>query len=148
MNKLIVAAEVAAVLLIAVICTAGCFGISGDITGTYMAAGDDTSATFVVFEEGGSGYFIELAETEEPAAAVDIPFTWTAVEPKKTYTLVFTDGTTKAASLDKQRGLLIIDEVTYTETMNPFSGKYPPGDVGGQSEPKIGHSTPGPQWSA
>ena len=31
---------------------------------------------------------------------------------------------------------------------NPFgTGKYPPGDVGGQSEPKIGHSTPGPHWS-
>ena len=147
MNKLIVAAEIAAFLLIAVICTAGCIGFSDDITGTYRVAGDNTSATFVVFEEGDRGFFIELNEKEEPVLVVDIPFTWTAVEPKKTYILLFTDGTTKAASLDKPRGLLIIDEVTYTETTSPFSGKYPPGGDP-QYELKIGHTTPAPHWSA
>ena len=137
----------AGVLIAAVICAAACIGISDEITGTYMGTGDDSSVTYAVFEKDGSGYFIGSAETEGAAAAVAFSFTWTAVEPKKTYTLIFTDGTEKTASLDKPRGLLIIDGVTYTETTSLFSGKYPPGGDP-QYELKIGHQTPGPHWSA
>ena len=147
MNKSTIAAVAAGVLIAAVICAAACVGIPDEITGTYMAAGDEPSVTYAVFETDGSGYFIEFAETEESAPAAALPFTWTAVEPKKTYTLLFTDGTEKTASLDKPRGLLIIDEVTYTETTSLFSGKYPPGEDP-QYELKGGHKTPAPHWSA
>ena len=146
MNKSTIAAVAAGLLIAAVICAAACVGIPDEITGTYMAAGDEPSVTYAVFETDGSGYFIEFAETEEPAPAAALPFTWTAVEPKKSYTLLFTDGTEKTASLDKPRGLLIIDEVTYTETTSLFSGKYPPGEDP-KYELKGGHKTPAPNWS-
>ena len=147
MDKSGIAVIAAAVLFVALVCTACCIGISDEITGTYMVTGDDSSVTYAVFEKDGSGYFIGSAETEGAAAAVAFSFTWTAVEPKKTYTLLFTDGTEKTASLDKPRGLLIIDEVTYTETTSLFSGKYPPGGDS-RYELKIGHSTPAPHVSA
>ena len=122
MNKLIVAAEVAVVLIIAVICTAGCFEIHDPVEGTYAAAGGNTSETYVVFEANGSGYFIAAAETDDSAAAAGVSFDWTAVEPKKTYELVLADGTTKTASLNVERGVLTIDGVEYQETLDKFSG--------------------------
>ena len=122
MNKLIVAAEVAVVLIIAVVCTAGCFEIHDPVEGTYAAAGGNTSETYVVFEANGSGYFIAAAETDDSAAAAGVSFDWTAVEPKKTYELVLADGTTKTASLNVERGVLTIDGVEYQEALDKFSG--------------------------
>lgn len=142
MNKLIVAAEVAVFLIIAVICTAGCFEIHDAVIGTYAAAGEDASETYVVFEKEGSGFFAEAAETDDAAAAAAVSFSWTAVEPKKTYELVLADGTTKTASLNVERGILTIDGVEYQETLDKFSGSTTQKATITQETPRpIGHKS-------
>ena len=143
MNKLIVAAEVAVVLIIAVICTAGCFEIHDAVIGTYAVAGEDASETYVVFEKEGSGFFAEAAETDDAAAAAAVSFSWTAVEPKKTYELVLADGTTKTASLNVERGVLTIDGVEYQETLDMFSGsvKKPKASTTGTPDNGMGSSS-------
>ena len=122
MDKSGIAVIAAAVLFVALVCTACCVGISDEITGTYMMTGDDSSVTFVVFEKDGSGYFTEAAASEGAAGMAAVSFSWTAAEPKKTYTLTFADGTTKTALLNTERGILTIDGVEYQEALDKFSG--------------------------
>ena len=120
MKKSILISITAALLLAAVLCTAGC--VSEDqIVGTYVTK-DSTSATYAVFEADGTGYFTGAAEEDDVFAAGGITFSWTAAEQKKTYTLILADGTTETAVLDAERGLLTIGEVVYEEQPSGFSG--------------------------
>ena len=77
-------AAIAALLLCAVLCTAGCIEAPSDaIVGDWVSE-TDGSVSYAVFEEGGIGHF-----AGDAGGAV---FTWAAAEPKGTYTLAFADG--------------------------------------------------------
>ena len=122
MKKSIFITLTAALLLAAVLCTAGCVEAPSDaIVGTYVTE-TDSSVSYAFFENGGTGYFTAAAETDDAAGVLQGTFDWTAVESKKTYTLLFADGTTKTANLNAEHGLLTIEEVEYEKYPNGFSG--------------------------
>ena len=71
MKKSILITITAALLLCAVLCTAGCVDAPSDpIVGTYVTE-TDSSVTYAVFENGGTGCFAEAAaaaaETDKDA---------------------------------------------------------------------------------
>ena len=115
MNKTTIAAISAALLLCAVLCTAGCVEAPSDpIVGTYVSE-TDSSVSYAVFENGGTGYFA--------GDAGDAVFTWAAAEPKNTYTLTFADGRAVTAVLDAEHGLMTIGGVEYQKYPSGYSGK-------------------------
>ena len=116
----------AALLLCAVLCTSGCVEAPSDpIVGTYVTE-TDSSVTYAVFENDGSGYFAEAAaaetETGEDAWVLTAVFDWTAADSKNTYTLTFADGTTETAVLNAEHGLMTIGEVEYQKYPSGYSG--------------------------
>ena len=120
MRKSLIITIAAALLLCAVLCTAGCV-TSDQIVGTYVTK-DSTSATYAVFEADGTGYFTGAAEEDDIFAAGGITFSWTAAEQKKTYTLILADGTTETAVLDAEHGYLTIGDVVYEKEPSALSG--------------------------
>ena len=135
MNKTLIAALTAALLLAAVICTAGCIDTktTDPVIGDWFAE-NDTTVSFVTFAEDNTGYFItgleksSSSETESgysessSSEAAASTFKWTAAEPRKTYTLTFGDGTIKTASLEAQRGVMTIDGVEFEKMSSAISG--------------------------
>ena len=148
MRQSLIITIAATFLLVAVLCTAGCVSTSDPIVGDWVAE-DDTSVLFVTFAEDKSGYFISGLEksnsfetdfgysVSSSSQMVAETFNWTAVEPKKTYTLAFVDGTTKTASLNVERGLLTIDGVEYQEVLNKFSGSTTQKATTTQEKPQV-----------
>ena len=113
MNKTTLAA-IAALLLAAVLCTAGCVEAPSDaIVGNWVSE-TDGSVTYAVFENGGAGYF---------AADKDSVLTheWKA-NGDKTYTLTFADGAAETAVLDAEHGLMTIGGVEYQKYPSGYSG--------------------------
>ena len=128
----------AALLLAAVLCTAGCVEAPSDpIVGDWVSETDD-SVSYAVFENGGAGYFAEAAaaetETGEDAWVLTAVFDWTAADSKNTYTLIFADGKTETAVLDAEHGLMTIGGVEYQ--------KYPSGYSGAMGD----HYDPSQRW--
>ena len=122
MRKTLIITITAALLLCAVLCTAGCVDAPADPSvGTYVTE-TDSSVTYAVFENDGSGYFAEAAETDDAAGLAKITCSWAAADSKNTYTLTFADGRAETAVLDAERGILDINGVLYQETLSPFSG--------------------------
>ena len=126
MNKTTIAAITAALLLTAVLCTAGCVEAPSDpIVGTYVTE-TDSAVSYAVFENGGAGYFAEAAaataETGEDACVLTGTCSWAAAEPKNTYTLTFADGTAVTAVLNAEHGVLNVNGVLYQKTVSPLSG--------------------------
>ena len=126
MRKSLIITITAALLLCAVLCTAGCVEAPSDpIVGTYVTE-TDSSVTYAVFENDGSGYFAEAAaaetETGEDAWVLTAVFDWTAADSKNTYTLTFADGTTETAVLNAEHGLMTIGEVEYQKYPSGYSG--------------------------
>ena len=120
MNKTTLAA-IAALLLAAVICTAGCVEVPADpIVGDWVAETDD-SVTYAVFENGGTGYFAEAGETDEDAWVLKGTCSWTA-DGKSAYTLTFADGAAETAVLDAEHGLMTIGGVEYQKYPSGYSG--------------------------
>ncbi len=120
MKKSILISITAALLLAAVLCTAGC--VTEDrVVGTYVTE-TDSSVTYAVFENNGTGYFATAAKTDGAAGLAAVTFDWTVTEPNKTYTLTFADNTTETAVLDAERGLMAIGGVEYQECMSMYSG--------------------------
>ena len=114
MNKSILITISAALLLTAVLCTAGCVEAPSDpIVGTYVTE-TDSAVSWAVFENGGTGYFA--------GDAGDAVFTWTAADSKNTYTLTFADGRAVTAVLNAERGVLNVNGVLYQKTVSPLSG--------------------------
>ena len=114
MNKTTIAAISAALLLCAVLCTAGCVEAPSDpIVGTYVTE-TDSAVSWAVFENDGSGYFA--------GDAGDAVFTWAAADSKNTYTLTFADGRAETAVLNAERGVLNVNCVLYQKTVSPLSG--------------------------
>ena len=123
MNKTTIAAISAALLLTAVLCTAGCVEAPSDpIVGTYVTE-TDSAVSYAVFENDGSGYFAEAAETDKDAWVLKGTCSWAAAEPKGTYTLTFADDATETAVLDAEHGLMTIGGVEYQKYPSGLSGK-------------------------
>ena len=119
--KGITIAAIAALLLAAVLCTAGCVEAPSDaIVGDWVSE-TDGSVTYAVFENGGAGYFAEAGETDEDAWVLKGTCSWTA-DGKNTYTLAFADGATETAVLDAEHGLMTIGGVEYQKYPSGLSG--------------------------
>ena len=128
MRKTLFISITAALLLAAVLCTAGCVEAPSDqIVGTYVTE-TDSAVSYAFFENDGTGLFTESAETADAAGVLQGTFDWTAVEPKKTYTLLFADGATETAVLDAEHGLLTIGGVEYQKYPSGYSGRA--GEIG------------------
>ena len=114
MKKTILISISAALLLAAVLCTAGCVDAPADpIVGTYVTE-TDSAVSWAVFENEGTGYFA--------GDAGDAVFTWAAADSKNTYTLLFADGRAETAVLNAERGVLNVNGVLYQKTVSPLSG--------------------------
>ena len=106
----------AALLLAAVLCTAGCIEAPSDpIVGGWVSETDGCSVTYAVFENGGAGYF---AADEDSVLTLE----WKA-NGDTTYTFLFADGKTETASLDAEHGLMTIGGVEYQKYPSGYSGK-------------------------
>ncbi|MCQ2377483.1 MAG: hypothetical protein MJ006_05710, partial [Methanocorpusculum sp.] len=84
MNKTTIAAILAALLLTAVLCTAGCVEAPSDpIVGTYVTE-TDSSVSYAVFENDGTGCFAEAAaaETDKDAWVLKGTCSWAAADSK------------------------------------------------------------------
>ena len=122
MRKIILISITAALLLCAVLCTAGCVEAPSDpIVGTYVSE-TDSSVSYAVFENDGSGYFAEAAETGDDAWVLKGTCSWAAADSKNTYTLTFADGRAETASLNAEHGLMTIGEVVYQKYPSELSG--------------------------
>ena len=116
----------AALLLCAVLCTAGCVEAPSDpIVGDWVAE-TDSSVSYAVFENEGTGYFAEAAaeetETGEDAWVLTGTCSWAAADSKGTYTLTFADGRAVTAVLNAEHGVLNVNGVLYQKTVSPLSG--------------------------
>ena len=115
MKKTTIAAITAALLLCAVLCTAGCVEAPSDaIVGDWVSE-TDGSVTYAVFENGGTGYF---AADEDSVLTLE----WKA-NGDTTYTLTFADGAAETASLDAEHGLMTIGGVEYQKYPSGYSGE-------------------------
>ena len=117
MKKTIFLSISAALLLCAVLCTAGCVEAPSDpIVGTYISETDD-SVTYAVFDADGTAVFAAQNPdgTAETADAV-----WTA-DGNGLYTITM-NGEAVSCTLNAARGILDINGVLYQETLSPFSG--------------------------
>ena len=115
MKKTILITISTALLLCAVLCTAGCIEAPSDpIVGGWVSE-TDGSVTYAVFENGGAGYF---AADKDSVLTLE----WKA-NGDTTYTFIFADGTTKTASVDAEHGLMTIGGVEYQKYPSGYSGK-------------------------
>ena len=114
MNKTTLAA-IAALLLCAVLCTAGCIEAPSDpIVGDWVSE-TEGSVTYAVFENGGAGFF---AADKDSVLTLE----WKA-NGDTTYTFLFADGTAETAVLDAEHGLMTIGGVVYQKYPSGYSGK-------------------------
>ena len=130
MRKSLIISISAALLLCAVLCTAGCVEAPSDpIAGTYVTE-TDSAVSYAVFENDGSGYFAEAAaataETGEDAWVLTGTCSWAAADSKNTYTLLFADGATETAVLNAEHGLMTIGGVEYQKYPSGYSGYFRP----------------------
>ena len=121
MNKTTIAA-IAALLLAAVLCTAGCVEAPSDaIVGNWVSE-TDGSVTYAVFENGGTGFF---AADKDSVLTLE----WKA-NGDKTYTLTFADGAAETAVVDAEHGLMTIGGVEYQKYPSELSGALRTKNVG------------------
>ena len=114
MRKTLFISITAALLLAAVLCTAGCIEAPSDpIVGNWVSE-TDGSVTYAVFENGGTGYFAADADSV-------LTLEWKA-NGDKTYTFIFADGTTKTASVNAEHGLMTIGDAVYQKYPSGYSG--------------------------
>ena len=107
-------AAIAALLLAAVLCTAGCVEAPSDpIVGGWVSETDD-SVTYAVFENGGAGYF---AADKDSVLTLE----WKA-NGDTTYTLTLADGAAETAVVDAEHGLMTIGGVEYQKYPSGLSG--------------------------
>ena len=140
MRKTLIISITAALLLCAVLCTAGCVEAPSDpIVGTYVSE-TDSSVSYAVFEEGGTGHIAEAAagETDKDSWVLTGTCSWAAADSKGTYTLTFADGRVVTAVLNAEHGLMTIGEVEYQ--------KYPSGYSGTAGELRANQEVTVEQW--
>ena len=111
----------AAILLTAVLCTAGCVEVPSDaIVGTYVTE-DDFSILYVVFDNNGTGCFVVSSDKPDASATGTVAFTWTK-NADKSYTAACADGTTMTAVLNAEHGLLTIGDAVFQKYPSELSG--------------------------
>ena len=105
----------AALLLTAVLCTAGCIEAPSDaIVGDWVSE-TDGSVTYAVFENGGAGYF---AADEDSVLTLE----WKA-NGDTTYTFLFADGAAETGTLNAEHGLMTMSDGSVLEKQpNRLSG--------------------------
>ena len=108
----------AALLLAAVLCTAGCVEAPSDAIAGSWVSETDGSVTYAVFENGGAGYF---AADKDSVLTLE----WKA-NGDTTYTFLFADGTTETAVLDAEHGLMTIGGIEYQKYPSELSGATGP----------------------
>ena len=114
MRKTLFISITAALLLAAVLCTAGCVEAPSDpIVGNWVSE-TDGSVTYAVFENGGAGFF---AADKDSVLTLE----WKA-NGDTTYTFIFADGTTKTASVNAEHGLMTIGDAVYQKYPSGYSG--------------------------
>ena len=114
MRKTLFISITAALLLAAVLCTAGCIEAPSDpIVGDWVSE-TDGSVTYALFENGGAGYFAADADSV-------LTLEWKA-NGDTTYTLAFADGAAETAVVDAEHGLMTIGEVEYQKYPSELSG--------------------------
>ena len=114
MKKSIFISITAALLLAAVLCTAGCIEAPSDaIVGNWVSE-TDGSVTYAVFENGGAGFF---AADEDSVLTLE----WKA-NGDTTYTFLFADGAAETAVVDAEHGLMTIGGVEYQKYPSGYSG--------------------------
>ena len=114
MRKTLFISISAALLLCAVLCTAGCIEAPSDaIVGDWVSE-TDGSVTYAVFENGGAGFF---AADKDSVLTLE----WKA-NGDTTYTLLFADGAAETAVLDAEHGLMTIRGVEYQKYPSELSG--------------------------
>ena len=134
MKKSIFISITAALLLAAVLCTAGC--VSEDqIAGDWLYITDD-AASVLHFEANETGVLAELAasETDELVyeVAAETSFDWKKTGTSE-YQLTFPDKTTETVTVDMQKGTLVFRGQTYEEQLSRYSGS-----AAGRDAAKIG----------
>ena len=121
MKKSILITISAALLLCAVLCTAGCVDAPADpIVDTYISETDD-SVTYAVFDADGTAVF---AAQNPDGTAETIDAVWKA-DGNGLYTITM-NGEAVSCTLNAARGILDINGVLYQETLSPFSGRAAP----------------------
>lgn len=121
MRKSFILAIAAALLLAAVLCTAGCVDAPSDpIAGTYVTE-DDISILYVVFDNNGTGCFVVSSDKPDASATGTVAFTWTK-NADKSYTAACADGTTMTAVLNAEHGLLTIGDAVFQKYPSGYSG--------------------------
>ena len=123
MKKSIFISITAALLLCAVLCTAGC--VSEDqITGDWLHITDD-AASVLHFEANETGVLAELAasETDELVykATAETSFDWKKTGASE-YQLTFPDKTAETVTVDMQKETLVFRGQTYEEQLSGYSG--------------------------
>ena len=108
----------AAVLLAAVLCTAGCVNTPDEIVGDWLS-----ETEYAVFAEDGTGLF---AADEDSV----LTLTWTK-DGSDAYTFLFADGTAKTAVLDALRGAMTVsDGSVFEKQASGVSGLFVAGFIG------------------
>ena len=107
MRKTLFISLTAALLLCAVLCTAGCVEAPSDaIVGDWVSE-TGGSVTYAVFENSGTGFF---AADEDSVLTLE----WKA-NGDTTYTFLFADGTTNTGTLNALRGLMTMSDGSVLE---------------------------------
>ena len=123
MRKSLILTITAALLLCAVLCTAGCV-TSDQIAGDWLYITDD-AASVLHFEANETGVFAELAasETDELVyeVAAETSFDWKKTGTSE-YQLTFPDKTTETVTVDMRKGTLVFRGQTYEKQASAVSG--------------------------
>ena len=123
MKKTPILAITAALLLAAVLCTAGC--VSEDrITGDWLSINDDT-ASVLHFEANETGVLADLVKSETDELVYEVSgetsFDWKSTGTAE-YLLTFPDKTTETVTTDMRKGTLVFRGQTYEKQASAVSG--------------------------
>ena len=123
MNKTTIAAIAAALLLAAVLCTAGCV-TSDQIAGDWLYITDD-AASVLHFEADETGVLAELVLSETGELVYEVSaetsFTWKNTGTSG-YQLTFPDETVETVVVDMAKGTLVFREHTYEKQPSELPG--------------------------
>ena len=123
MRKSLIITIAAALLLCAVLCTAGCV-TEDQIPGDWLYITDD-AASVLHFEANETGVLAELvlSETDELVYEVsaETSFTWKNTGTSG-YQLTFPDETVETVAVDMAKGTLVFREHTYEKQLSGLSG--------------------------
>ena len=123
MRKTLILTIAAALLLAAVLCTAGC--VSEDrITGDWLYINDD-AASVLHFEANETGVLADLVKSENDELVYDVSgetsFDWKNTGTAE-YLLTFPDKTTETVTTDMRKGTLVFRGQTYEKQASAVSG--------------------------